>query len=86
MDPARNSGPRTALPDSASCRVAVGGLENRSGSAIRRTGSPRIHTTHMRRGDYTANNSCLADSTRSRSVRSRWICFCTFSTLWITVE
>lgn len=43
-------------------------------------------TAPMRRGDYRANNSCFADSTRSRNTRSRCSCFITFSTLWITVE
>jgi hypothetical protein len=38
------------------------------------------------RGDYSADNSCRACSTRSRKLRSRVICRLTLSTLWITVE
>jgi hypothetical protein len=45
----------------------------------------RPHRVHAR-GDYSADNSCRACSTRSRKVRSRDICRLTLSTLWITVE
>jgi hypothetical protein len=38
------------------------------------------------RGDYSADNSWRACSTRSRNVRSRDIWRLTLSTLWITVE
>jgi hypothetical protein len=38
------------------------------------------------RGDYSADNSCRACSTRSRKLRSLVICRLTLSTLWITVE
>jgi hypothetical protein len=37
-------------------------------------------------GDYSAHNSWRAYSIFSRKVRSRDICRCTLSTLWITVE